>query len=227
MKTINLYIVLILTLFISSCELDNYDAPDAKFFGSIIDTETNENIPQDLIQGAVIEYIELGDFENPPIQQLRFKADGTFRNNLMFSGSYQIQPVRGNFKAVLAEIIDVKGDTEHTFRTIPYIRVKDVNIELSADSSLVTATFTLDQTVGDPVSTLMFVADPNPSVGVGIRTVTAGGNVGRVVDPTEVFTLEIKTKTLEKGEDYFFRVCALIDVPEAKYNFCEAVRIGI
>lgn len=227
MKTINLFVLAILALFISSCELDNYDGPDATFFGSIIDTETNEKIPQDLIQGATIEYIELGDFENPPIQQLRFKADGTFRNNLMFSGSYQVQPVRGNFKAVLAEVIDVSGNTEHTFRTLPYIRVNVLTMELNDDSSKVITTFTLDQTVGDPVKALMFVVDPNPSVGVGIRTITAGANVGRVVDPTEVFTMEVKTKSLDKGKDYFFRVCALIDIPEAKNNFCEAVRIGI
>lgn len=226
MKFRNLYILVIVALLFSSCELDNYGAPDAKFFGSIIDTETNENIPQDLIQGAVIEYVEQG-FENPQIQQLRFKSDGTFRNNLMFSGTYQIQPVRGNFQAVLPEMIDIGGDTEYTFKTIPYIRINDVTMELNADSSKVIATFKLDQTVGEPVKTLMLVADLNPSVGVGIRTATQGKNVNAVVDPNEVFTLELKTKNLEKGKDYFFRVCALIDIPEAKNNFCEAIRIGI
>ena len=226
MKFNNFYILVIVALLFGSCELDNYDAPDAKFFGSIVDSETNEKIPQDLIQGSVIEYIEQG-FENPQIQQLRFKADGTFRNNLMFSGTYQIQPVRGNFQAVLAEMIDINGDTEYTFNTIPYIRINDVTMELNADSSKVIASFKLEQTVSSPVKSLMLVADLNPSVGVGIRTATQGANINSVVDPNEVFTLELKTKSLDKGKDYFFRVCALIDVPEAKYNFNEAIRIGI
>lgn len=226
MKTNILYILAIVTILFSSCELDNYDAPNAKFFGSIIDTETDEKIPQDLIQGAVIEYIELG-FENPPIQQLRFKADGSFRNNLMFAGSYQVQPVRGNFKPVLAETIEISGDTEYTIRTVPYIRVKDVSLELNADTSRITATFKLEQTVGEPVKSIMLIADLNPSVGIGIRTVSKGKSVRKVVDPNEEFSIELKITKLEKGNDYFFRVCALIDVPEAKYNFCDAIRLTL
>ena len=32
---------------------------------------------------------------------------------------------------------------------------------------------------------------------------------------------------LKKGESYFFRVGALIDVPEAKYNYAKAVRLTL
>ena len=226
MKAIKIYMLAILGLLLSSCELDNYDGPDAKFFGSIIDSGTNEAIPQDLIQGSVIDYVELG-FENPQTQQLRFKADGTFRNNLMFSGTYEVQPVRGNFMEVPIETIEINGDTEHNFMTLPYIRINEVNMALNADSSRLIATFKLEQLVPEPVKSMMLVADLNPSVGVGIRTATQGANVGRVVDPDEEFTIELKTKSLEKGKEYFFRVCALIDVPEAKYNFCTAVKVGI
>ena len=226
MKKIILYTGVVMSLLLSSCELDNYDAPDAKFFGSIIDSDTNEPIPQDLIQGSVIDYIELG-YENPQIQQLRFKADGTFRNNLMFSGSYVVQPVRGNFFEVPADTIEIGGDTEYTFSALPYIRINDVNIEINADTSKVIATFKLEQVSTAPIKSLMLVGDLSPSLGIGIRAATQGANVNAVVDPTQVFTLELKTKTLERGRDYFFRVCAVIDLPEAKYNFCPAVRLGI
>ena len=226
MKTKSLYILVILGLLVSSCELDNYDAPDAKFFGSIIDSGTDEPIPQDLIQGSVIDYIELG-FENPQIQQLRFKADGSFRNDLMFSGSYEIQPVRGNFLEVPVETIEINGETEHNFSSLPYIRIKDVSMTLNGDGTLVIATFTMEQLVSEPVKTLMLVGDLNPSVGIGIRTATQGQNVNAVVNPDDVYTIELKTKTLEAGKEYFFRVCALIDIPEAKYNFSTAVKIKI
>jgi len=227
MKNTTSTIIVILALLVSACELDNYDGPDAKFYGTIMDIDTNEPIPQDLIQGSVIDYVELG-FENPQIQQLRFKADGSFRNNLMFSGSYQIQPVRGNFFEVPVDTIEIGGDTEYTFSALPYIRVNDVTLVINADTSLVIATFKLEQVSEAPIKTLMFVADLNPSVGVGIRAVTQGGGVGRVVDdPNEVFTMEMKTKSLERGRDYFFRICALIDLPEAKYNFCPAIRLTL
>ena len=145
----------------------------------------------------------------------------------MFSGSYEIQPVRGNFLEVPVETIEIKGDTEHNFSTLPYIRIKEVNISLSEDSTKVIAQFKMEQLVPEPVKTLMLVGDLNPSVGIGIRTATQGKNVNAVVNPDDVFTLELKTKSLDKGRDYFFRICALIDIPEAKYNFCPAVKIGI
>lgn len=226
MKKTSLYLLVILGMLVSSCELDNYDAPDAAFFGSIIDSETNEAIPQDLIQGSTIDYVELG-FENPQIQQLRFKADGTFRNNLMFSGSYQIQPVRGNFLEVPVDTIEISGDTEYTFSTLPYIRIKDVDIALNSDGSKVIATFKMEPLVSAPVATVMLVGDLNPSVGIGIRAATQGKNVNAVVDPTDEYTIELKTKTFDTGKDYYFRVCALIDIPEAKYNFCQAVKLTL
>jgi len=226
MKATTSYIIIILALLLSACELDNYDAPDSQFYGTIMDIDTNEPIPQDLIQGSTIDYVELG-FENPQIQQLRFKADGSFRNNLMFSGSYQVQAVRGNFFEVPVDTIEIGGNTEYTFNALPYIRIKDVTMVINADTSKVIATFKLEQVSGDPIKTLMLVADRNPSVGVGIRTSTQGANVGRVVDPTEVFTMELKTKNLDRGKDYFFRVCAQIDLPEAKFNFCPAVRLTL
>lgn len=226
MKKTSLYLLVILGMLVYSCELDNYNEPDASFFGSIIDSGTNEPIPQDIIQGAVIDYVELG-FENPQIQQLRFKADGTFRNNLMFSGTYEVQPARGNFLEVPVETIEIKGETEHTFSTLPYIRVNDVDIVLNGDGSKVIATFKLEQLVSEPVATMMLVGDLNPSVGIGIRAATQGKNVNAVVDPNEVHTIELKTRGLTAGKDYYFRVCALIDIPEAKYNFCQAVKISL
>ena len=226
MKRNIIYILIALAAIVSSCELDNYSAPDAKFYGKIIDEETGEGIPQDLIEGSVIEYVELG-FENPPRQQLRFKPDGSFRNNLMFSGSYAVQPVRGNFRLIESDTIDIKGETEHIFKSLPYIRIKDINLELTSDSSKVIATFSLEQTGDEKVKKLLFIADKNPNVGIIIRTISTGKNVGKVTDPSTVYKLTLRIKKLEKGKDYFFRIGALIDVPEAKYNWSDAIRMGV
>ena len=226
MKRNIIYLLFALTLFVSSCELDNYDAPNAKLFGQILDEETGGTIPQDLIEGSVVEYVELG-YENPPRQQLRFKVDGSFRNNLMFSGSYAIQPVRGNFRFVESDTIQIEGDTEYNFTSLPYIRIKDVELTLSSDSTKITAAFTLEQTGNEKVKTLLMVADENPNTGIIIRTISTGKNVNKVVDPTTVYKLTLRIKKLTKGKQYFFRIGALIDVPEAKYNWSEAIRMGV
>ncbi len=226
MKRNIIYLLLALATIVSSCELDNYAAPDAKFYGQIIDEETGEAIPQDLIEGSVIEYVELG-YENPPRQQLRFKVDGSFRNNLMFSGEYAVQAVRGNFRPVESDTIEIKGETNYTFKSVPYIRIKDLNLELNSDSTKLTASFTLEQTGSEKVKSLIMVADKNPNIGIIIRTIATGKNLNKVVDPSTVYTLKLRLKKLTKGEQYFFRIGALIDVPEAKYNWSTAVRMGI
>ena len=44
-------------LILHSCELDNYDGPDATLSGRIIDKETGELVEQDIIRGTQIEFI--------------------------------------------------------------------------------------------------------------------------------------------------------------------------
>jgi hypothetical protein len=55
--------------------------------------------------------------------------------------------------------------------------------------------------------------------------------INAVADPNQTFTLEIdlvaNSSRLEAGKEYFFRIGALIDVGEAKFNYAPAVRLGI
>lgn len=219
-KSTHFFILSLLLILGSSCSelttLDNYDAPDARIFGSVLDEETGEPIPQELINGTVIQYVELG-FENPNIQQLKFHTDGTYQNNQMFSGTYAIQPVRGNFYVPESDTITVEGATEHNFEVVPYIRIKDVNIAM--DGSKVVATFRVEQVAGENVLSLSMTADVNPNVGQQIFMESTTQNVNAVLDPAAVQTLELGVNNLESGKSYYFRVGALIDVPEAKYNY--------
>ena len=121
-----------MALTLSSCELLNYEGPDAQFHGAIIDEETGDTIPQDIIDGSVIDYVEQG-FEIPEIQRLIFKVDGTFRNNLMFSADYKMNPSRGNFYP--PDTLDIhinKGDNKYDFLAIPYARIMNVTFEIAA-----------------------------------------------------------------------------------------------
>lgn len=231
MKTNLLTIAFLCVIFMTSCELDNFDGPDSKFHGGILDSETNELIQQDLIEGSEISYLELGwDYENPTY--LRFHAAGTFRNDLMFAGDYEVQPVRGNFHPVDKEVIKIKGDTEHFFKSLPYIRIKDTKIVIEGEKAI--ATFKLEQ-VGDakgkPVSSIILCCDMTFSVGYPIST---GGrteeNPNVITDPNTVYTLELPLKkdNIKQNGEYFFRVGAKIgDIDQAKHNYSEAVRLQV
>ncbi|MEX2565722.1 MAG: hypothetical protein WD431_07270, partial [Cyclobacteriaceae bacterium] len=66
----------------SSCEIDNYEQPNAELYGTFIDEGTNEPLAQDIINGTVIELIEHGWVENQTnvTQTLVSKGDGTYQN---------------------------------------------------------------------------------------------------------------------------------------------------
>jgi len=232
MKTIKIYILLFIgTLFFSACklnDLDNYDGPNASIHGGFYDVATSELVQQDIIQGVQIEYIEEG-FENPEVQYLIVKNDGTYRNNLMFAGTYTIRPVRGNFIPVAAEEIQVKGDTKVDFKVQPYIRIKDLKIEKQGNK--IVAAFHLEQTVDNKVSKIALFAHREPNVGSPLNTVSSVMNIDAVTHTATEYKLEINltenSSQLKAGSQYYFRVGALINAPEAKYNYAPAVRITI
>ena len=149
----------LLTLFaVTSCdllEIDNYDGPNATIEGKILDIETGELVEQDIIDGAQIEFIEHG-FENPETQYMVIKNNGTYRNNVMFAGSYTMSLMRGNFVSVKDQEVVVKGNTVYDFRVQPYIRIyghrepnvgeplKEFVVKQGVDNSYLGNEFTLE-----------------------------------------------------------------------------------
>lgn len=232
MKTIKilLYTLCAACLFISCGleKLDNYPGPDAKIHGGIYDALTGELIEQDIIRGTQIEYIEKG-WDNPEIQYMIFKTDGTFRNNMMFSGDYTIKPVRGNFVPVEAKDITVNDETEINFNVQPYIRIKNATIE--QDNERIIASFNLEQTVPNKIVKIGLFAHPEKNVGEPLHAVATQLNMNADADPERRYRLEIElpanTDKLKKGVTYYFRIGALIDAPEAKFNYAPTKAITI
>ncbi len=225
----NLMAVILATAgLLMSCELDNYEGPDAELSGSFIDEKTQELVQQDIIRGTDIRLTEHG-YDPVANQYLNAKPDGTYMDKMLFSNMYTVQPERGNFIPIAAQDVRIEGKTTLDFIVTPYIRVNDATIV--KEGSKIIATFKLEQTVENNVSRIGLYGHPNPIAGQPIRTVATEMAVNAVVDPSQVFTLEIdipaNSANLKAGEQYFFRVGALIDVPEAKFNYAPAVRLGI
>jgi hypothetical protein len=228
MKNKILYIgIIYCSLWLGSCQVDNFKGPDSQFFGRIIDDETNEPIQQDLILGSVIDLIELG-YPNPPIQQLRFNTDGTFRDNNLFSGTYEVQAVRGNFTPTEKETVKIQGATEHDFRSLPYIRIKNVSITFDELKGKVIATCNLERVSPNAVASISLIADKNPNVAWNMRGMTVTQAIGTAVSAETVFKIEMSSLDLASGTDYYFRIAALIaNVGEAKHNYSEAIKLSI
>lgn len=230
MKKISIYLFSLLgILLINGCELekvDNYGGPNASIYGGIYDIETNELVQQDIIRGTQIEYVE-DHYENPETQYLVVKNDGTFRNNMMFANSYTITPVRGNFVGVPKRGIQVKGETKIDFMVQPYIRIKNAKIEKQGNKII--ATFNVKQTVTNNVSKIGLFAHEEPNVGEPLNVVSTQIAIDAVTYESTVYTLEIdlgaNSGKLVPGKSYYFRVGALINASEAKFNYAPAVRL--
>ena len=224
---INYIVGALLSFCLSACGLDNFDAPDAQFYGSVIDTDTNEPIQQDMLEGSRIDFVEQG-FKNPNTRQIRFQTDGTFRENNLFSGKYEVQALRGNFFPTEKEMIEINGKTEHIFRTSPYIRIKNVNITFDAGKKEATAEFTLDQVSPNPVASIHLFADRSPGLSNTLWIATASKVLNEVVPADQNFKLTLSTEDLVSGKDYYFRVAALISgISQAKHNYSIPVKLSI
>ena len=232
MKIFRLYIAIFSSLaFLSSCELnelDNYPAPNATISGGIYDKDTKELVEQDIIRGSQIEYVEQG-FTNPENQYMVIKNDGTFQNKLMFANTYTMQLVRGNFVNVEKQEVVVSGDTKLDFQVQPYIRIKNASIVKQGNK--VVATFNIEQTVGNNVSRIGLFAHQEPNVGDPLHFVAVRRDINAVTNAATLYTLEIDLQanqgSLKAGKAYYFRIGALINAQEAKFNYAPAIRITL
>ncbi len=223
-------IVLPLMAFLS-CDLndiDNYDGPNASIQGGIYDKETGELVEQDIINGVQIEYIEQG-YDNPQIQYQVVKNDGTFQNRMMFAGRYTMRAVRGNFIPTEDIEVEVKGNTEINFKVQPYIRIKNAKIE-KKDNKIV-ATFSIQQTLKNKVKNIALFAHKEKNVGDPLaKTISVKQEINDITSENTIYTLTINPSEyseMKSGEKFYFRIGALMEESEAKYNYVSAVRIEI
>lgn len=216
--------------FFQGCEIDDMPGPDAQMYGEILDAATGEAVGQDIYNGSMIRYTELG-FENPEVQSAYFKTDGTFRDNLMFSGEYDFFLNQGNFVPdTLRGVKLEKGENHLTFNVTPYLSLRDVTIE-QTDENTVTARFKLYQNTSDKISKIGIFVHRESAVGNGTKYDSKerqiGGNIPNGYEMSIAWEYTGNVTEITKGKQYYFRVGALSSAPAAKYNYAPAVRLTL
>lgn len=236
----SLLILLQSIIMFSSCVKDNFDGPNARFFGSIRDKVTGDLVETDLINGSTIDAYELG-FDDPISQKWVIMEDGNFRNNLVFANDYDLFLRNGNFYPVEERSFKIKaGDNEHHFQVIPFIRVVNSSIQHDKSGQKIVAKFNLqagkdevivknvrlyafsDMHVGDPVKfDVKYSADRKE-------------NINKQIDSNEQYELSIdlaKNASIFKPDrDYFFRIGALASVKNVgtiRHNYAHYVKISL
>ena len=195
-----------------SCEKDNLEGPDAIFAGELRDRKTGELIQQEISDGSRVYFIEQGWGDNPPVQNMVVKKDGTFYNGMIFSGDYKIILNRGNY---------VPLD--------PYLRI--IEPEISVIGRKVVAKFKLEQVTSNEVYRISLFAHSHIDVSNKLNIVNRTEELNRSITDGEAFELSINledyTSTLVPGKSYYFRIGAQSHGSETKYNYSASVQLDI
>lgn len=216
---------------LSSCKIDNYDGPDASIHGSILDEKTGELVGTDIQNGSSIIVREHG-FTNPSDQYWSIKNTGEYRNDMIFSATYDVRFENANFYPFSINDFKVKsGDNSYDFKVTPYIRIKNPSIKF--DGTNIVAKFSIEAGKDEvKVKELQLFAFSDQWVGNSVKYTLTGGtdkivfNPSASIDSSVVYTLTINvpanTNKLGYDKNYYFRIGALGDVPNVgtvRFNY--------
>lgn len=143
MKTRYYILFLGLILSLGSCEIDNYDEPDALFSGQL----TYQGEPVRVAADEVRFQLWQSGFGNEGPIDVHVAQDGSF-SALLFSGEYRLTLLSGEGPFVAntgEEQILINGDTNRDIEVTPYYMIRNATISVSGNS--VEASASLDQIV--------------------------------------------------------------------------------
>lgn len=224
---------------LTSCEIDNYDGPDASIHGSILDEQTGELVGTDIENGSSIKVREHG-FTNPADQTWVIMNTGEYRNNMIFAATYDVRFENGNFYPFeIKDFVVKKGENAYDFKVTPYLRIK--NADIAKNGNTITATFSVEG--GRPevkLKEIQLFAFSDIWVGNNVKYTLNGGTDKTVFSPTLTIVPETKyTLTIDLTENadifkykknYYFRIGALADVSgvgTVRHNYAPLVVIKL
>jgi len=220
---------------LAACTKDNYPGPDATIHGRFLDAETGALVGTDIQNGNSIRVVEQG-FKAPTQQTWNVMNTGEWRNNLVFSGTYDLTLADGNFFPLKEELVVKPGDNEKDFKVTPYLRI--INPSITKSGNTVTATFSLQAGRSDvKVNSVRLFGFSDKWVGNSVCYNVTGGtdrkDMGNVAVDGKTITLTIdvsanKASFKYTGKNYYFRIGALAAVDGVgivRHNYSELVKI--
>jgi hypothetical protein len=249
MKNI-IYIIFSLAFFsvITSCEKDNYPAPNETFKGKFIDKGTGKPFQTAIGNtGIRIRMMEYSWSETPQPYDFNCKMDGTFNNTKIFKGEYGITP-SGAFVPLTEERMQISGVVDKTYEVDPLLRVEWVG-EPTVNANR-TVTFTVKVTYGNDnatykkplvegwlfISETDYVGDFSYSPNYSVKLTPAQMGVGaNDILGTNGTTFTVSTSQASKAfpayaRKYFFRMGVRSQVTfdaTNRYNYTDIKEVSI
>lgn len=210
----------------SSCEIDNFDGPDAGIRGVVVDNTTNEGIQTEQPNGYKIRLIEDG-YENVIPLDFWGKADGSFLNTQLFSNSYTVSVLEGPFIAPAEQKVTLDGVSEVTFAVTPYMTINASEPVVVGNNIEVSYTLSKPAEVLDDIvkSTTLVAKVPNVSNSVSEYSVSSdlsGFDYSEIAITSYTDVIE----DLPSGE-YYVRVGGRTNNSMGRYNYSKVFKITI
>lgn len=218
-----------IVLSMHSCEMDNYDAPNAAIQGQILDPSGNP-LQFDQGQGSMkIKMEELtwitqegGKAITPTY--LAVKQDGSYMNTKIFAGKYVMTPIEGPFYPydIAGDTVDIYGSVTKTFTVTPYQTVEWVEEPfINADGYIqATIKYTTNTVPGvtapAPFKYRLFIS---PTQYVGAATFDALLTIDEASVTSNPITIISKAKVVYPNRTYYVRGGVNSNDAFKKYNY--------
>ena len=226
-------ISLALLLLMMSCELDNYEAPGAHLYGSLVDAATKDPVPSQTLNGALIKLTQLNYSSNTanPINTT-VHQDGSYDNANIFPGTYKIT-AEGPFYYNDEITVDVSGSTKQDIEVVPYLNVEATIGEVTSTS--IALTFTV-KTNNNTQKIARVAGMIGVTQGVDINNYLnessdylALTNAESVPNETVEATIYSATFTgLQPNTEYYIRAggrTTTTENPSAYYNYTNVIKV--
>lgn len=233
---------------VTSCmETDNWDAPDARIYGTVIDEYTNAPLLTDQNDWQIRIWERSWTASTPQYQDLPVKADGTYNNSKLFAGTYDMVPHDGPFwepaesEIVTGVVFKSGGSTKQDFRVKPYLQILDFDYTLGAVGADGKANLTLRCKLRAPITEGFDVREVRPFLSLTVfcgnsskidipeyndRRVDVNKNWNDVLstfggsgDTSDI--IEMGPLPVKSGYTYHVRVGANTNKGNNRYNYSE------
>lgn len=231
-------LIVTLALLATSCMgIDNFDGPDAWFSGKIIDATTGGNVLADQTE-CHIRIWEKSYSLTPAPQDIPLKMDGTFNNNKLFRGTYDVVPEGAWWPADTVRV-GIGNHATYDFEVTPYLKIKDFKAEFDGDSIVISGRLFAPVTAGLPqvnevrpfLSLNQYCGAANhidyyytDNLCLSLRKMWKDLGDMDTGEGKDVYTFKVKPKA---GYIYFVRMGANVNDNFKKYNYSEIVKIEI